>query len=83
MFVRRIKGSIMKNNKRERDKTSSSQSESVKHGNLGGLNELQLAHLRGELDVYASIPQEKGDPLPSLADQWKLDYRRRFLRRKP
>ena len=30
------------------------------------------------VDVNAPIPQENGDPLPSLAEQWKEDFRRRF-----
>lgn len=43
------------------------------------LNKWQEMHLRGEIDVYAPIPQEDGgEPLPPLAVQWKEDAKRRF-----
>ena len=42
------------------------------------LNELQMQHLRGELDLYALLPQVDGEPLPPVALQWKRDYTRRF-----
>lgn len=31
------------------------------------------------ISVYDAIPQENGEPLPSLAEQWKEDYRKRFV----
>ena len=42
------------------------------------LNPAQRAHLAGEFDVYALIPQDDGDPLPPLALQWKKDWARRL-----
>jgi hypothetical protein len=30
------------------------------------------------IDVNSPIPQDNGEPLPSLADQWKEDYKRRM-----
>jgi len=43
------------------------------------LNKWQEMHRRGEIDVYAPIPQEDGgEPLPPLAVQWKEDAKRRF-----
>lgn len=44
-----------------------------------GFNALQLAHRRGEIDLYADIPCDEGEPLPSVAEQWKEDYRKRFI----
>lgn len=45
------------------------------------LNKWQIMHLKGEFNVYEPIPQEKGDPLPPLAVQWKEDARRRWGKR--
>lgn len=42
------------------------------------LNDLQKAHQRGEIDVYAPIPQPNGKALPSLSYQWQHDYKRRL-----
>lgn len=42
------------------------------------LNKYQQAHLRGEFDVNAPIPQDRGEPLPPLSQQWKEDIQRRF-----
>ena len=44
------------------------------------LNSYQQAHLRGECDVNAPIPQENGKPLPSLALQWKDSFRKAMNR---
>lgn len=44
------------------------------------LNETQKAHRRGDIDVYAPIRHQKGDPLPSIAEQWKEDYRKRHVK---
>jgi hypothetical protein len=38
----------------------------------------QKMHIAGTFDVNAIIPQESGEPLPSLSTQWKLDASRRF-----
>lgn len=46
--------------------------------NVSHLNSTQQAHRRGELNVYAPIVQDGGEPLPSIADQWKEDYRKRY-----
>lgn len=43
-------------------------------------NKLQQQHFDGIIDVYAMLEQEKGEPMPSLAQQWRDDYRRRFCR---
>lgn len=56
-------------------------SKPVELRNIGSisLNKWQEMHLRGEIDVYAPIPQEDGgEPLPPLAVQWKEDAKRRF-----
>lgn len=42
------------------------------------LNMYQKMHIAGTFDVNAPIPQESGEPLPSLATQWKLDAHRRY-----
>jgi len=42
------------------------------------LNVYQRMHLQGTFDVNAPIEQESGEPLPSLATQWKLDAHRRY-----
>lgn len=54
-----------------------------KHYRWGDLydswNSLQQSHFDGTgVDVYKPIKQENGKPLPSLADQWREDYNRRF-----
>lgn len=39
----------------------------------------QQRHFDGTgVDVNEPIQQEKGEPLPSLAEQWKEDYRKRM-----
>lgn len=39
----------------------------------------QQRHFDGTgIDVNEPIPQDNGVPLPSLADQWREDYKRRF-----
>jgi len=49
-----------------------------KYGDESHLNKLQIMHLRGELDLYAEIPQsDGGPPLPPVAEQWKEDFKRR------
>jgi len=42
------------------------------------LNKWQLLHLEGKFNVYEPIPQERGEPLPPLAVQWKEDAKRRW-----
>jgi hypothetical protein len=40
----------------------------------------QQRHFDGtDIDVNDPIKQAKGEPLPSLAEQWKEDYRKRFV----
>lgn len=43
-------------------------------------NTLQQQHFDGIIDVYDVIKDDKGGTLPSLAQQWRDDYRRRFCR---
>ena len=51
---------------------------SYKYGDISHLNKYQIDHINGVIDVYAEIPQSVGRAsLPSLADQWKEDYRKR------
>jgi hypothetical protein len=50
----------------------------------GDLYDSWNKHQKNDFDgigdgVYAPIPQENGEPLPSLAEQWKEDYRKRFV----
>jgi hypothetical protein len=43
------------------------------------LNKYQIEHTRGIIDVYRPIVQANGSPsLPSLADQWKFDFKKRY-----
>ena len=49
-----------------------------RYEDTSGFNALQLAHRNGELDLYKEIPQQNGKPLPSVADQWKEDYKRKL-----
>lgn len=44
-----------------------------------GYNSLQLLHYAGVLDLYKDLPQANGEILPSVSEQWKEDYRKRFL----
>jgi len=50
-----------------------------KHWRWGDLydswNQLQKDHFDGKLDVYAPMKD-----MPSIAQQWKEDYKRRFCR---
>lgn len=48
------------------------------YGDTSHLQPMQIAHVLGKIDVYAEIPQDNGEPLPSLADQWKEDFKRRM-----
>jgi hypothetical protein len=49
-----------------------------RYEDTNGFNSLQLAHRNGELDLYKEIPQQNGKPLPSVADQWKEDFKRKL-----
>lgn len=45
-------------------------------------NKFQQSHYDGTgVDVYAPVQQEKGDPMPPLAQQWKEDYNKRYVKR--
>lgn len=44
-----------------------------------GYNSLQMLHYAGAIDLYKDLPQDNGDMLPSVAEQWKEDYRKRFI----
>lgn len=52
---------------------------SYRYGDLyDSWNIHQKRHFDGTgVDVYEQIPQDDGVPLPSLAEQWKEDYKRR------
>jgi hypothetical protein len=61
------------------DKYKAKQEKKLRDRGSITLNKWQEMHLRGEIDVYAPIPQEDGgEPLPPLAVQWKEDAKRRF-----
>jgi hypothetical protein len=60
------------------NKTSAVEKDSVEKPVDRRLNKYQEMHLDGLIDVYAPIPQEQGEPLPSLSVQWKEDARRRY-----
>lgn len=50
------------------------------YGDMSHLNDLQKMHRRGEIDLYAELQQnDGGPPLPPVADQWREDYRKRFV----
>ena len=49
-----------------------------RYDDTNGFNSLQIAHRNGEIDLYKEIPQQNGKPLPSVADQWKEDYKRKL-----
>ena len=55
--------------------TSSPSGTAVEH-----LNVYQRMHLQGTFNVYETILQENGEPLPPLAVQWKEDAKRRWGR---
>lgn len=45
-------------------------------------NSFQQSHFDGTgVDVYAPIQQERGDPMPPLAQQWKEEYNKRHGKR--
>jgi hypothetical protein len=41
-------------------------------------NQHQKDHFDGKFDVYAPIVDEKGNSLPSLAQQWRDAFKRRL-----
>lgn len=54
-----------------------------KHYRYGDLYDSWNVHQKADFDgtsisVNEPIPQESGQPLPSLSDQWKEDYKRRM-----
>lgn len=49
-----------------------------RYDDVSHLSPIQQAHRRGEIDVYSPIQQADGEPLPSLADQWKEDWTKRY-----
>jgi len=53
-----------------------------KHYRWGDLYDSWNVHQQSHFDgtgtnVYAPIPQKDGPPLPSLADQWREEYKNR------